>query len=177
MGHPKEGSGLTRRRLLQGAAGSVVGIGAAGVLAGCENTTTPIGACDTGSVSSLVVPKPLGPGGLPLPRTDNSVTWAITDANKPIPSGRPSEKGTVNLYNYADYIWPGLIKRFEKQFGAKVKIATYNSADEAIAKLAAGAVTFDVIIGLSGSNVVNLIAQKLLQPLNHEYLPNLAKNI
>ena len=37
--------------------------------------------------------------------------------------------------------------------------------------------SFDVIIGLSGSNIVNLIAQQLLQPLNHSYLPNLAKNI
>jgi spermidine/putrescine transport system substrate-binding protein len=34
-----------------------------------------------------------------------------------------------------------------------------------------------VIIGLSGSNIVNLIAQQLLLPLNHSYLPNLEKNI
>ena len=34
-----------------------------------------------------------------------------------------------------------------------------------------------MIIGLTGSNIVNLIAQQLLQPLNHSYLPNLAKNI
>jgi spermidine/putrescine transport system substrate-binding protein len=34
-----------------------------------------------------------------------------------------------------------------------------------------------VIIGLSGSNIVNLIAQQLLQPLNHAYLPNLEKNV
>jgi spermidine/putrescine transport system substrate-binding protein len=32
-------------------------------------------------------------------------------------------------------------------------------------------------MGLSGSNIVNLIAQQLLQPLNHALLPNLAKNI
>ncbi len=62
---------------------------------------------------------------------------------------------------------------FEKHTGRQVEIATYNSADEAVAKLAAGAVGFDVIIGLSGSNIVNLIAQQLLQPLNHSYLPNL----
>jgi spermidine/putrescine transport system substrate-binding protein len=179
MGHPKERPGLTRRRLLQGAAGSVVGLGAAGVLAGCENTTTPIGACEgtSGTASQFVEAKPTGPGGLPLPRTDNSITWAITETNKPIPAGRPTESGTLNVYNYADYIWPGLVKRFEKQFGADVKIATYNSADEAIAKLAAGAVSFDVIIGLTGSNIVNLIAQKLLQPLNHSYLPNLRRNV
>jgi spermidine/putrescine transport system substrate-binding protein len=31
-----------------------------------------------------------------------------------------------------------------------------------------------VILGLTGSNIVNLIAQQLLQPLNHTYLPKLA---
>jgi spermidine/putrescine transport system substrate-binding protein len=70
-----------------------------------------------------------------------------------------------------------VVKRFEKTFHTSVQIATYNSADEAIAKLAAGAVSFDVIIGLSASNIVNLIAQQILQPLNHTYLPNLAKHV
>ena len=32
-------------------------------------------------------------------------------------------------------------------------------------------------MGLSGSNIVDLIAQQLLKPLNHSYLPNLEKNI
>jgi spermidine/putrescine transport system substrate-binding protein len=32
-------------------------------------------------------------------------------------------------------------------------------------------------MGLSGSNIVDLIAHKLLLPLNHSYLPNLEKNI
>ena len=49
MAHPKDRPGLTRRRLLQGAAGGAVGVGALGVLAGCENTTTPIGACAGGT--------------------------------------------------------------------------------------------------------------------------------
>src|SRR5437762_1289721 len=100
MAHPKDRSGLTRRQLLKGAAGSALAVSGVGALAGCE-----------------------------------------------------------------------------KKYGTKVQIATYNSADEAIAKLAAGAVTFDVVIGLSGSNIVNLIAQQLLLPLNHSYLPNLEKNI
>jgi spermidine/putrescine transport system substrate-binding protein len=154
----------------------------AGGLAACENTTTPIGACEDGSgaaASPLVVPKPVGPGGLPLPRNDNSVTWAITDENPPIKNGLPQEKGaTLKLYNYPDYIWPGLLRRFEDQFDCKVAPpGTYNSADEAIAKLQSGVIDYDVILGLSGSNIVNLIALQLLQPLNHSYLPNLAKNV
>ena len=127
--------------------------------------------------SNLVVPKPTGPGGLPLPRPDNSVTWAITADNQPIADGVPDENGPLGIYNYADYIDPGVIKKFEKLTGRKVQIATYNSADEAVAKLAAGAVAFDVIIGLTGANIVNLIAQQLIQPLNHSYLPNFEQNV
>jgi spermidine/putrescine transport system substrate-binding protein len=180
MTHPKDRSGLTRRQLLGRAAGGAVGLSAAGVLAGCENTTEPIGASSggpQGPAAKLVVAKPVGPGGLPLPRPDNAVTWAITPENKPLGDGRPAEGGPLNVYNYADYLDPVTIKKFSKRFHTSVKIATYNSADEAIAKLASGAVAFDVIVGLTGSNIVNLIAQKLLQPLNHSYLPNLAKNV
>jgi spermidine/putrescine transport system substrate-binding protein len=178
MGHPQDHKGISRRGLLKGAAGGALGVGALGLLAGCENTTTPIGACADGSGSSnLVVPKPVGPGGLPLPRPDNAITWAITSDNEPIPDGVPDENGPLGIYNYADYLDPSLVKKFEKLTGRKVKIATYNSSDEAIAKLASGAVAFDVIIGLSGSNIVNLIAQQLLQPLNHSYLGNLEKNV
>jgi len=180
MDHPKDRSRLSRRQFVRLAAGSAVGLGAAGALAGCENTTTPIGAGGggpAGAAAELVVGKPTGPGGLPLPRPDNAVTWAITDTNEPIADGRPAERGPLRVYNYADYIDPALLKRFEKQYSTSVQVATYNSADEAIAKLASGAVAFDVIIGLSGSNIVDLIAQRLLQPLNHSYLSNLAKNV
>jgi len=169
-------SGLTRRQLLKGAAGGALAVSGVGALAGCENTTTPIGGAG-GTGSKFVQARPLGPGGLPLPRPDYAITWAITPDNQPIPDGRTPEKGPLRIYNYADYIWPGLVKRFEKKYGTKVQIATYNSADEAIAKLSSGAVTFDVIIGLSGSNIVDLIAKQLLLPLNHSYLPNLGKNI
>ena len=177
MAHPKDRSGFSRKELLTGAAAGAVGVGVLGGLAACQNTTTPIGAGEGGAGSDLVVPKPLGPGGLPLPRPDNAVTWAITDDNQPIAESTPVENGPLQVYNYPDYIYPALVKKFEKEHGAKVKIATYNSSDEAIAKLASGQVKFDVIMGLSGSNIVSLIARKLLAPLNHALLPNLEKNV
>jgi spermidine/putrescine transport system substrate-binding protein len=177
MANPKDRSGLTRRQLLGGAAGAALSVGAVGGLAACQNTTTPIGACEDGSGSNLVEAKPTGPGGLPLPRTDNSVTWAITDDNPPIPDGKKLEGGTLSVFNYPDYIFPGLLKKFQQEFGSKVEVATYNSEDEAVAKLAAGAVSFDVIMGLSGYSIVNLIAQQLLQPYNHALLPNFEKNV
>src|SRR5829696_1827546 len=158
MEHPKE-SGISRRQLLRRSAGAAAGLSVAGVLAGCENTTTPIGAetaagATSGAAAELVVPKPTGPAGLPLPRPDNSVTWAITDENQPIADGLPTEGGPLRIYNYADYVNPATVKQFERETGAKVQIATYNSADEAISKLASGAVSFDLVMGLSGSNIV-----------------------
>jgi spermidine/putrescine transport system substrate-binding protein len=177
--HPREHR-LTRRNLMRGALGAGAVMGVAGVTAGCQNTTTAIGSGEgggTAAVRKLVVPRPTGPDGLPLPRPDYSVTWAITDDNPPIKNGLKPEGGTLQVFNYADYIWPGLVKKFEKQYNCSVKIATYNSADEATAKLSSGSVGFDVVIGLSANNMVTLIAQQLMMPLNHNYLPNLAKNI
>ena len=129
------------------------------------------GRATSEAAAELVVAKPLGPAGLPLPRPDNSVTWAITDDNKPIADGVKPEAGPLRIYNYADYVDPATVKKFQQQFNTKVQVATYNSSDEAIAKLASGAVAFDLIMGLSGSNMVDLIARKLLKPLNHSYLP------
>lgn len=174
--HPRDNRGLTRTQLLKRGALGAAGIGGAAFLAGCENTTTPIGACETGEGNELVEPKPLGPGGLPLPRPDNSVTWRILDDNPPIADGlKPS--GTLQVYNYADYLDPATIKKFEKETGVDIRVATYNSSDEATAKLASGAVSFDLIVGLSGSAIVTLMSQQLIQPLNHSYLPNLEQNI
>jgi spermidine/putrescine transport system substrate-binding protein len=177
--HPHEHR-LTRRNLVRGALGAGAALGVAGAASGCANTTTAIGGgagAGNAALNRLVVAKPTGPLGLPLPRTDNSVTWAITDDNPPVKEGLKPEGGVLNLFNYADYIWPGLVKRFEKQYNCQVKIATYNSSDEAAAKLSAGAVDFDVVIGLSASLIVRLIAQQLMLPLTHSYLPNLPKNV
>src|SRR3954451_5386656 len=173
---------MNRRQLLRRSAVAAVGLTAAGALAGCENTTTPIGASDAAdevsrAAAKLVVAKPLGPAGLPLPRPDNSVTWAIAADNTPIADGAKPEAGPLRIYNYADYVDPATVKKFQQKFDAKVQVATYNFSDEAIATIASGGVGFDLVMGLSGSNIVDLIARKLLKPLNHSSLPNLEKNI
>ena len=46
----------------------------------------------------------------------------------------------LELYNYADYIGPGVVKAFEKKYGVdvKVRVSTFNDTDEAITKIRAG---------------------------------------
>ena len=154
---------MTRRQLARGAAGAVAGAGVVAGLAACENTTTPIGADAagaTGASAELVDPKPTGPGGLPLPRTDNSVTWAITDNNQPIPDAAESPAGPLRVYNYADYLAPATSSASRSSSRPSSRSRPTTRSDEAVAKLAAGAVNFDVIVGLTGSNIVDLIAQQ-----------------
>lgn len=81
--------------------------------------------------------------------------------------------GTLNLYNWNDYIAAATIERFEKQFGAKVVQTYYSDNDEMLAKLAAGATGYDIIVPTS--NAVELMIRKGdLAPLDKSKLPNLA---
>src|SRR3954467_4243672 len=112
--HPRE-SGMSRRQLLRRSAVAAGGLTVGGALAGCENTTTPIGAADAAAgvskaAAELVVAKPLGPEGLPLPRPDHPVTGATPNNNKPIADGVKPEAGPLTIYNYADYLDPATVK-------------------------------------------------------------------
>ena len=59
-----------------------------------------------------------GMGGL------TNLPWAITDENKPIADGVKPEAGPLKIYNYADYLDPVTVKKFQKQFNVKVQVAT-----------------------------------------------------
>ncbi len=110
--------------------------------------------------------KPVGPGGLPLPRTDNSVTWAVADDNQPIAEGTPVETGPLQVYNYPDYIYPALVavRAAARDEGRDCDLQLGGRGDR---EAPSGQVTYDVMMGLSGSNIVSLIAQQLLAPFNH----------
>jgi spermidine/putrescine transport system substrate-binding protein len=66
--------------------------------------------------------------------------------------------GTLNLYNWNDYIAAETIERFEKEFGAKVTQTYFSDNDEMLAKLAAGATGYDIIVPTS--NAMELMIKK-----------------
>lgn len=168
MRHPKDqsrsGRGISRREFLARSAGATVAFSSLGAL---------LEAC--GRASS---PNQPGPGGsnaapFPLARRDNPVTWPIYKDNPAIESGlQPEKNATLRIYNWADYLWGKTAKQFGEEFGCKVEISTFNGVDEALAKVRTGQVDFDVYFP-DPSFLGRLVVGKLIQPLNHSYLPNL----
>ena len=57
----------------------------------------------------------------------------------------PIEK-ELHIYNWSDYIADDTVPNFEKEFGVKVTYDTYESNEEMVAKLQAGATGYDIIV-------------------------------
>ena len=148
---------ISRRDLLGAGAGLALGA----LLAGC------------GSSSSNSSP-PTGAHGVLLPRQDAPVKWPIYSDNKPIASGLAPEKGaTLQLYNWVAYINEAVLKNFCKKYNCKYSLTTFNTMEEAIAKLGSGQLKFDVFFP-TVDVLGQLIQAKVIRPLNHSYIPNMA---
>ena len=103
------------------------------------------------------------------------MTLPIYSDNEPIASGKNTEKGPLNVFNWSDYVNPAVVKQFEKDYGVRVKITTFENEEEALAKLTSGQASFDVWFA-TVDYLSRSVAGKLIQPVNHSYLPNL-KNV
>jgi spermidine/putrescine transport system substrate-binding protein len=127
-------------------------------------------ACAKGDQTSSSAPS------MKVASPDKPVTWDIAKDNAPIADGLAPEKAaTLQLYTYADYISPDAIKSFQDKYGTTVQVSTFNDTDEAITKIRAGSVDFDVFFP-SYDQIGKLVNGSLLQPLNHSYIPNI-KNV
>lgn len=158
--HPRE-SRYGRREFL---GRSAVGI------AGLSSLSTLLAACGGGSAGSS------SSAEIPLARPDNPVTWKIYDDNPAIESGLEPEGGPLKIYNWNAYLWPGLIKRFEKEYGVDVQLSTFSTTDESMAKISSGKVDYDVFFPYQ-ERLGRMVLGKLLRPLNHDYVPNLQKTV
>jgi spermidine/putrescine transport system substrate-binding protein len=163
--HPREGwrpdgtrrrPELSRRQLLQrGFAAAVLAGGGASVLDACA-------------------PYLVGPNNIPLPRPSRPVTWPTKD-NHAIANGLQPEKGaTLQVYNWVAYVNQAVINHFAKKYNCKVEVTTFNTMNEALAKLRSG-LKFDVLMGATVDVLGDLIESKLVQPLNHSYIPNITQ--
>ncbi|MDW8339612.1 MAG: extracellular solute-binding protein, partial [Thermoleophilia bacterium] len=151
--HPKE-TRFGRREFLGRSAAGVVGLSSLSAL---------LAACGGGSAETTE---------LELASPSNPVTQPLFDDNPAIDSGLEPERGTLRIYNWSGYLWPRVKRDFAREYGVEVEETYFSTTDEAVAKISSGAVEFDVFFPTT-DRVGRLIAGKALQPLNHDYLPNL----
>jgi spermidine/putrescine transport system substrate-binding protein len=118
------------------------------------------------------------PAGSPYPlaRQNSPVEWKLW--RETIKSGLAPEKGaTLHIYNWADYVWIKVVKQFCEAYNCDYQITTFNNMDEALAKMRTGQLQFDAFMGVTPDVLGKLITGKLLQPINHSYLPHLASDV
>jgi spermidine/putrescine transport system substrate-binding protein len=155
-GSRRRGQGLSRREALQrGLAAALLAGGTGSLLDACSSFLT-------------------GGQAVPLPRPNNPVTWP-TAGNAAIRSGLEPETGaTLQIFNWVAYVNQACVNHFAKKYKCKAVVTTFNTMDEALSKLRSG-LKFDVFMGVTVDVLGQLIESKLIQPLNHSYLPNITQ--
>lgn len=99
----------------------------------------------------------------------------VSCASSPLIPITPSEENVLNIFNWSDYIDPEVIAAFEEKYNAKINYSTYDSNESLFAKLRGGNPGYDLIVP-TGDYVEIMIKLGMLEPLNHENIPNL-KNL
>jgi spermidine/putrescine transport system substrate-binding protein len=102
---------------------------------------------------------------------DNPVTLQTYEDNPPIDSNLEPEAGPLVIYNWEQYLWKQVLKDFSKKYGVEVKYETFYNMEQAIQKFQSGEVDYDVFFPTI-DYLPKLAAAKLIQPLNHDYIPN-----
>ncbi len=83
-----------------------------------------------------------------------------------------AQERVVNVYNWSDYIAPGVLDAFTKETGIKVRYDTFDSNDTLEAKLLAGKSGYDVVVP-TAYFLQRQIKAGIFQKLDKAKLPNL----
>lgn len=143
---------------------------AAGALA-LPSLTAVLAACDADSTPGDPVASP----DIPLARPANPIELPL--AADPVATDTPLETGaTLQIYNWEGYISKEVLKAFEDEFDVTVEWTTFTNLEDAIQQLNEGQVNADVFFPTT--DYVSRLVQggtegPLVQPLNHELIPNL----
>lgn len=166
MRHPREQLTpepvIGRRDFLKRSAGAAVALPSlAAILAACQSRT------DAGGGG--------GPTEAALARPDRPVTLPTFDDNPPIEDGLSPEAGPLRIYNWNDYVWKKVLKRFEAETGVEIEYTQFTGMSEAISKIQNGAIEFDLFFPTI-EHLRTLVLAKVIQPLNKSYLSNYTTN-
>lgn len=84
----------------------------------------------------------------------------------------PQSRGTLNIYNWNDYIDETTIAAFEKESGIKVRYDVYDANEVLDAKLRAGRSGYDLVVPTASPFLAQQIPAKLYRPVERDRLTN-----
>jgi putrescine transport system substrate-binding protein len=88
-------------------------------------------------------------------------------------AGATAEPRVLNVYNWYDYIEPGVLSEFQARYGITVHYNVFDSDDTLATRLLAGHSGYDVVFP-SGAYLNSLIPAGVFRTLDKRQLPNLA---
>ncbi|WP_149538565.1 extracellular solute-binding protein [Siccirubricoccus phaeus] len=78
----------------------------------------------------------------------------------------------LNVYNWADYIDPYVVQRFQAETGIRVRYDVYDSLETLEGKLSSGRSGYDLIVPTSEPTFARLVRAGALRPLDQARIPN-----
>ncbi len=90
-----------------------------------------------------------------------------------VAAGCGSSKQTLNILVNPEFVDPGIIADFERQFQCRVVQDTVDSPESMIAKLAVGGTTLYDIVVPDNNSMLTMVKRGLLTPLRRDNIPNL----
>jgi spermidine/putrescine transport system substrate-binding protein len=156
--------GVSRREFLRRSAGAAIALpGLAAILAACQERSGGSSSGATGGASAS------------LANPDHPLALPTSDDNPPIADGLSLEPGPLRIFNWNDYIYKKVLKRFQDEFDVEIEYTQYTGMAEAISKIQNEAVEFDLFFPTI-DHLRDLAVAKKIQPLNRSYLPNMTSN-
>lgn len=99
-----------------------------------------------------------------------------SEAQTPSPStpapSQPQAGGTLNVYNWSDYIDPYAVSRFQQETGIRVRYDVFDSLETLEGKLSAGRSGYDIIVPTSEPTFARLARANALLPLDRSKISN-----
>ncbi|MEG0306444.1 MAG: spermidine/putrescine ABC transporter substrate-binding protein [Clostridium sp.] len=82
--------------------------------------------------------------------------------------------GEISFFNYGENIDKEIIKEFEKEYGIKVNIETFDDMETMYQKVSSGGAKYDVIL-VSDALMPRMIEKNLVKELNKDNIPNISQ--
>ena len=92
-----------------------------------------------------------------------------------MPLAAPAQP-VLNVFNWADYIDPYAVDRFQRESGIRIRYDVYDSLETLEGRLSAGRSGFDIIVPTSEPSFARLVRAGALRPLDMSRIPN-ARNL